>query len=442
MTKTAIVGATLIDGTGRPPVPDSTVLIDGDRVVAAGPSVFTPVADDVEIVDAHDAYVIPGLQDANVHLVFDILPERLIREEGRYHLLVEEAAQIALAAGVTTVYDTWGPAEALSVARDRIASGEVEGSRIYFAGNIIGLDGPLSDDFLSAGTVLGTDTTNRINAHWELEVGSDLAWEDVDTVRKRVRAYIEKHSPDQIKYAGSGHSKMHFILFSERVQRAIVEEAHRAGLTVQAHTTTLESLRMEIDAGADLLQHPDVSGTIPIPPMMIQEIAERRIPCAVMPLTETRLAYNDSDVPEPLKSLNRVKELNDRALIAAGATLLLTTDGGVASNALKTFAGPTLQGPDVSTALGEGHFLWLEAMSAKGLEPMACLQAATSNVARAYGREESVGTLEPGRLADLVILARDPLADPRNYRSIRMVMKGGNALNLGGLPRHRIATSD
>src|SRR5690606_11409695 len=113
--------------------------------------------------------------------------ERLIREEGRYHLLAEEAAQIALAAGVTTVYDTLGPGEALSIARDRITSGEVEGSRIYFAGNIIGLDGPLSDDFLPARAVLGSETVSRVNAHWELGVGSDLAWEDVDTVRRRVR---------------------------------------------------------------------------------------------------------------------------------------------------------------------------------------------------------------------------------------------------------------
>ncbi len=252
----AIVGATVIDGTGAAPRDDATILIDGDRIRWIGRSHDAKIPEHTELIDARNRYVIPGLMDANVHLCGPY-PDVLLEYEGRYTELIEEGAQLTLQAGITTVFDTWGPLEPLLAARDRINRGDVVGSRMFVAGTIIGFDGPLSDDFHSPGHFLGPDTIGRINSWFDHGVGRELLWMTPEGVRQRVREYLEHSDIDFLKYASSGHGKFReFIAFSQSVQRAIVEEAHRAGLTAQAHSTTVESLRMAIAAGADLLQLP------------------------------------------------------------------------------------------------------------------------------------------------------------------------------------------
>src|SRR5579872_7135390 len=125
----AIVNGTIIDATGRPPITRGVILIADDRIAAIGDSTVCVPADAMPI-DASGQFVIPGLMDANVHLICDFWPLTLVRYEDRYHELALEAAQIALRAGVTTVFDTWGPRSALRRARDQIAAGEVPGARV------------------------------------------------------------------------------------------------------------------------------------------------------------------------------------------------------------------------------------------------------------------------------------------------------------------------
>jgi imidazolonepropionase-like amidohydrolase len=99
-----------------------------------------------------------------------------------------------------------------------------------------------------------------------------------------------------------------------------------------------------------------------------------------------------------------------------------------------------LSAPDLPTQLGEGHFLWLQAVSERGMTPMAALMAATKNVAEAYGKGADIGTLEPGKRADLVVLSADPLAAPQNYRAIAMVIKDGHVIDRAALPTKAIFT--
>ena len=328
MTQTAIVGATVIDGTGQPPLTDHTVLIEDGRVQAVQPSKDLVVPEGSRHVDAAGKFVIPGLMDANVHLCSD-LPDVLLEHEGRWDDLILEAVQVTLRAGVTTVFDTWGPLRALTSVRDRLRSGELVGSRIFLAGNIIGLRGPLSDDFCPPGFLFGPDTVARINAEFEHGVGGELLCLTPDEVRARVRTYLETSDVDFVKYAASGHGAglWHFITFSEPVQRAIVEEGHRAGLSVQAHTSTPESLRMEIEAGADLLQHGDETSTRPIPDETLKVIVDRQLPVAALVCTEKHVRWAQEQVGSERCELVTVKDANDRLLIDAGARLLLTTDG-------------------------------------------------------------------------------------------------------------------
>ena len=106
---TAIVGATLIDGTGGEPVPDSVIVIQGTRITAAGPRSQVMIPAGARVVDATGKYVTPGLIDVNVHLILSILPDFYVKYEDQLEEIIIEGAQIALKYGVTTVRDSWGP---------------------------------------------------------------------------------------------------------------------------------------------------------------------------------------------------------------------------------------------------------------------------------------------------------------------------------------------
>jgi imidazolonepropionase-like amidohydrolase len=154
MVELAIVGGTLINGKGGAPLRDSVVTIDKGRFVAVGARKGSAAPEARKVIDASGKFVIPDYLNANVHLVDGVMlmgkggVEYLARFEGRLHEVIEEAAQVALAGGITTVFGTWNPLEPVLYARDRIANGEVPGPRLFAAGNIVGMGGPFSADFM------------------------------------------------------------------------------------------------------------------------------------------------------------------------------------------------------------------------------------------------------------------------------------------------------
>jgi imidazolonepropionase-like amidohydrolase len=438
----AIVGGTVIDGNGGAPIKDGVIVIQGARIAAVGGHA-TVIPTEARRILAAGQYVIPGLMDANVHLVLDAQPLTLIRFEGRYDELAIEAAQLALRNGVTTVFDSWGPRQYLVKARNAINAGNVIASRIYLAGNIVGLGGPLSKDFWGpfiAGPALDT-AAQRLNALWQENVGPELLWMSPEEVRSEVRRYIEKGDIDFLKYAVNAHSLNadQYIAFSPRVQQVIVEEARRAGLRVETHTTSGEGLYLAVAAGVDLMQHCEFTGQQPIPAETVKLIALRQIPCAILPeTTEARAWYRDKN-----NELD-VRDLNERALIRAGARIVLSTDSGVFSPDLmnSTFWKNREPPGGGLLTLGEAHFSWLRAVEEKGMKPMEALLAATRNIAIAYGVNKDLGTLEKGKIADLLILDASPLESAANYRSINLVMKDGNVVDRASLPTQRLLTAE
>ena len=441
----AIVGATVIDGTGADPVKDAAIVIDGGKITAVGPRTAVAVPSGARQIDATGKFIIPGLMDANVHLVLGSSIEFIVRYEGRYEDLIEEAAQITLKNGLTTVFDSWGPLQPLLNVRDRIRRGETVGSRMFVAGNIVGLSGPFGRDFNQAAeTTASKVLVKRVNAVWEENVGPRLMYMAPDQVRAEIRTYLGR-GIDFLKFAVSGHVLTNMLQFSPVAQRAIVDEVHKAGLIVQTHTTSVESLREGIESGVDMMQHAASTGPVAIPDSTIQLALAHKTYLAVQPRTNRRLEIElkqaEDRTPNSITRFNeRVRHENQIRFVKAGLPLLLATDAGMTDPDAVEQMSPTLR-TDRLTELGEGHFLWFRAMVEKGMTPMTAIVSATRNIAAAYHKLDQVGTLEAGKSADLVILDADPLENIENIRRISTVMKEGQVIDRQPLPLKKVLTA-
>ncbi|MBB4685735.1 amidohydrolase family protein [Amycolatopsis jiangsuensis] len=445
-----LTGATVIDGVSEEGVSDRAILTENGRIVAIGRAADLSIPADTETIDFSGKFIIPGLLNANVHLLVSALLETLIRYEGRYEELITEAAQVALKSGMTTVFDTWGPRGPLMAVRDRIDRGLVPGSRIRCAGNIIGFEGPFSDDFNKRIPGVGsTHFVDRVNATWVENTGRHLMWLTPEAVGEEVRTYLGR-GIDFVKYASNEHggsSAGAFIQFSERTQRVIVEEAHRAGVTAQAHAQSVEGLRMAIEAGCDLIQHCNMTGPTEIPRETLELFAQGNCGAVVFPLTDNGLNILKESISDYEWTIWKASDTNVRNLISSGATILLANDGGIlAPEVMKEpMIKGTWNGLPEDEGLGRlatGHFVWLRAMEEKGMSPMALLHAATRNIAEAYQVDDDLGTLEAGKVADMVVLDEDPLQSAKNYQSIHAVIKDGAVVDLDALPEQALLTAD
>lgn len=424
----AMTKVTIIDATGRPPVADGVIVMDNGRIVAVGPAATVTIPRNAKVIDKAGKYVIPGLMDASLHLFVDPDVSTLILYQHRYSDIVMEAAQLALKNGQTTVFDTWGPYADLRAVRERINTGQSVGPRIFFGGNIIGVDGPVSEDFREDFRgLLRYDTIDYVNRHWVQGTGRDLLLDTSDEVAKKVAIYAAK-DVDFLRYISNSRTDKALVAFSQESQNAIVKAGHDKHKTVQADVYTVGGMLQAIDAGADILAHCDMTPERTIPEEIIHEMAARKVSCSVLPVTK---AYRESQGKELgadyLHSWTNIKNLIDGSV-----NVMLSTD------AIMEYPPPNGDPggskPENGTRLGDGIFFALAGLEQIGIEPMKALQAATINIARGYRLDKELGTLEAGKYADMVVLDANPLASASGYKSINMVIKSGEIVDLGKLP--------
>ena len=450
MTDLLLVGATLIDGTGAAPVPDAVIKVEGGRIVAAGAREGSSLPDAKRVVDATGKFVIPGIVNANVHLLDGIMMmgrgglEYLARFEGRLHEVIEEASQIALAAGMTTVFDTWNATQPVLYARDRVNAGTVEGARIFAAGNIVGMGGPFSVDFNKlAAQVASIPFVNRMNDLFEAGVGRRLAALTPDEVREKIRAYLEG-GVDLLKVAISDHVMAEafspHLSFSRRVLEVMAEEAGRANVPLLSHTVSVEAMNEAIELGCDAMMHCTITSQVPIPDEMIERMISKKVWGEIQPVTDDYQCYLEKHNHPFTGYAGGVHRENTIRLIEAGAPILMGTDAGCTD--------PDILAEDSDEVLsmrpwtlGQDHLLWFEAMGSYGMKPMDMLQAATRNPAIAYRQDDLIGTLEAGKFADMLVLDGDPLADHRNYAKIHAIIKEGREIDFGQLPNPKVVTA-
>ena len=458
----AIVGATVIDGNGGAPMTDATIVVRGKRITALGPRASVQVPKGMRVVDAAGKFVTPGFIDTNVHLSLYNNGESMVRYEDRFLDLITEAAQTELKHGITTVRDSYGALLPLNAVRDSIARGKLIGPRLLVAGNIVGWGGPKSPLFSNA-----TPTTYFDEQMMDFIAqgsGEELLDMSPDELRVAIRAYLDK-GPNFVKYGGTSHTN-NLITFSPRQLEALVDEVHKRGLIAETHATNPEPLRLSVLAGIDLIQHPEVH-SVPIPDDLVKLIVERKVICSILSNTITGKPWKDylktrqradsakadSAKSDTLKTVQRAKtgwelrnekrtqgvairRANAEALIKGGCITTPSTDTYLSS------APEFLRNPrsDLHAMPGTATLAAIEGLVELGMTSSQAIVAATKNGAIASQGLKDFGTLEVGKLADLLVLDADPLADIHNIRKLSLVVRDGRIIDRDRLPEKPVWT--
>lgn len=468
----ALIGGTVITATGADPIPNAVVLIRNGRIEQVGPRSDVKVPKRARVVDVSGKWLTPGLIDTNVHLVLTVLPEFYVKYEGRFEEIALQSAQECLKYGMTTVMDTWGPLQPLLKVRDRINKGEVAGSRVLVAGNIIGMGGPFSQYFMQGWPLNGAslrfggwvhpEIQARINKEWEDDVGPALFAMTPEETGETLRKYIAK-GVDFVKVGISGHGigPVEPVVFSDAQLQAMRKVVREAKIPFSTHTFSVESLRLAVELDADLLQHPNVMSVgYPIASdaqkaairALIKEIKRKGIYAGLMAIPNKEHGKIgrewDFNAHRHQPFLNQIMherrgQFSEQAFVQGSEALqewlkekvdyTLTTDQGLEASDL----GPTVWG-----RLGRAHFERMEALQQNGEKPMDILIAATRNGARSYWRDRDLGTLEAGKIADVLVVDADPLADIANLRKIHHVIKDGRIVDRAALPTVKVLQSD
>jgi imidazolonepropionase-like amidohydrolase len=391
-----VKAAHLIDGKGDKVLSPAVVLIEDGRIKQVGAAVVIPPG--TQVIDLGPATLLPGLIDAHDHLTS--VPENsgykgLGVSLPRETLYGASNAFKTLLAGFTSVRNVGAGGFSDVALREAIDAGELPGPRLRVSGPPLGITGGHCDENLLPSKF-----------HYREEGVADGPWE----ARTKAREVI-KYGADLVKVCASGGvlskgDQPGAPQYSPEELRAIVEEAHRAGRKVAAHAHGTQSIKEAIRAGVDSIEHASLIDEEGI------ALAREHGTFLVMDI------YNDDFIleqglkmgmlPESIEKEKGVGKLQRESFtraVKAGARMAFGTDGGVyphGSNA-KQFA----------------------LMVRYGMTPMQAIRSATLDAAELLGWTDKVGSIEPGKLADLIAVRGDPLTDIRVLEDVGFVMKGG-----------------
>ncbi|MES2443217.1 MAG: amidohydrolase family protein [Pseudomonadota bacterium] len=400
-------GATVIDGTGAPPRAGQDILVKGERIVAVGPHGRLAGAEGARQVDLSGRFVIPGLIDSHVHLA---TPPNRARAEA---ILRRD-----LYGGVTAVRDMADDLRSVGELARASRVGEIPAPDIYYAA-------------VMAGTPFFADP--RVGAVSQGFVPGTAPW---------VQAIDETTDLRTAVTLARGTSATAIKIYADLppgLVKAITAEAHRQGMLVWAHSAVFPTRPADvIAAGPDAISHVCYLA-YQLAPVMLAAYEDRT------PVDETLLAPGEDPVIAGLYRAMvkqgivldatgslfvrydnaRKAHPERRALRCTGpAVVRLTRQAWKAGVAIST-------GTDFNTGAGEAwpevHDELLFLAREVGMPPLAVIRSATLTGAEAAGQARDMGSIEPGKLANFVVLAADPSADIANIRTVTMTVKRGRA---------------
>lgn len=393
----------LIDGRGGPPLTGVGILVEGDRIRAVGPlAEIEPRARGARVIDLSRFTVLPGLIDTHTHMLLqgDITSaeyeEQLLKQSIAYRaILAARNARIALEHGFTTLRDveTEGAMYADVDVKLAVNRGEVSGSRI----------------FASTRALAPTGMYPIQTANWDLDLPRGVQIVDgVEPARLAVREQVA-HGADWIKYYADRRyywgpdSVVHsWVNFTDDEARAIVGEARRLGRSTAAHAIGADGIAAALRAGAASIEHGH-GMTDSLMDVMVRQ------------------------------GVYWVPTVTVGAYVAPGR-------GGIwpslVEHQRKAFARAVRKGVKIALGTDVGGFPWtgpqgihqakeLEYYVQYGMTAMQAIQSATTVAAELLGQGGNLGAVVPGRLADLIATASDPLQDITELQRVRFVMKGG-----------------
>jgi imidazolonepropionase-like amidohydrolase len=427
----AIVGGTLVDGTGAPPYANAAIVIRAGKIDCAGRGCVIPKG--AEIVDAKGMWIVPGVVDAHVHFSqtgwADGRPDALdVRDRYPYD---ETSAQLKahperyfrsqLCSGVTAVFDVGGYPWTVTMAHAD--------------------PGGLAPHVAAAGPLLST-LDHWLNLPAERQF---MLLKDAESARTGV-SYLRSIGSDAVKVWYIVRADLPVDATAPYVLAA-GQEAKKAGLPLIVHATGLAEAKAALRAGAALLVH-GVSDMPVDEEFLSLAKSNGTIYCPTLTVLEGYLRMNRaalSGTPPQVDDPNGCVDASTLARVAESAKVgsagraervaalekrqADTSKNGYANLKRVVDAGiPIAMGTDAGNPLtlhGPSVYAEMEAMQAAGMTPMQVLSAATSGGARAMGHEKDFGTVAKGKDADLVLVGGDPSADIRNMRKVRFVVRAG-----------------
>ena len=390
----------LIDLTTDAAKQDQGILIVGDRITRVGP--YADVASgagNAERIDLSRSTVLPGLIDAHTHVFLDGTPyaDQVLKQSIPYRTIqAVTAARAALGYGFTTIRDleTEGAMYADVDVKTAIDRGIIPGPRMLVATRALAPTGmyPLT------------------GYSWEIDVpaGAQLV-DGADNLRKAVREQV-KYGTDWVKvyadrdsYVGDDGRLHSWPNWTVEEFKAIVDEARRLGRSVSAHATGVEGLEAALNAGVQSIEHGDG-----LTPELIDRMIKQRVYWCPTIYVGARPLTGRPPLRATMAEFKR-RAFGEAVRRGMGELIAFGTDAG--------------------------GFAWAENPAQEfayyvryGMTPIQALRTATTNAARLLGRDKDIGAIAAGRLADLVAVDGDPLADPSVLTRVTWVMKGGSVV--------------
>jgi imidazolonepropionase-like amidohydrolase len=404
----------LLDKPGQEPRGPTTIIVRGGRVEAVRDGLVPPEAG-ARLVDLSKQFVLPGLIDMHVHIFSDDDKMRarleMANRDIEDNLLIGvDNARRTLGAGFTTIRDLGSDVRSVTALRDAIASGLIQGPTIVAAGSGISV---------TAGHGDGANNLNRDLTAVARARGTNVC-NGAEDCRRAVREQISQGA-DVIKFAATGGVLSNVAgglkrqMFPDEM-KAIVETAHMFGRKVAAHAHGQDGIKAALEAGVDSIEHG--SFTDAETNALFKRLGTWLVPTLLAPqaaVSQGRAGSRSKASLEKAEEAMAAHAKNAAAAIRDGVKIAFGTDTGVSSHGLNAQE--------------------FNLMVRAGMSPAAAIRAATVDAATLLGRTNTIGTLEPGKDADLIAVASSPLADVTELERVRFVMRRGVIHKLDGAPQ-------